>query len=184
MKYAPIVILLCGLSFGQVAKKQPVKKVSKDSEIVALLKADLERERARSDDLDKRLQDSEHAKIEAQAKLAAAETVLGQIKTAAIQYIDYTQNLEKEYKATVEKYNGLVEKYNTTLNEANNIISRQNAVLARRQRVANALAAYSIMSNMKPYVIPQPQPPAFNNAPNNLHCTSAGVGNTTYTDCH
>lgn len=186
MKNAIIALVLTASCFAQTA--QPTKPVAcKESKDAAKLKeymaADLDRERTKTADLEKRLAESDNAKIEAQAKLAAAETVLAEMRDAGTKLVVYTTALETEYKKNLANYSALTDKYNSTLQDANNIINNQNARLARQQRVNNALALYSAMPKAQPYVLPPP--PVFT-APANtsINCTSTKSGDQTYTNCH
>jgi hypothetical protein len=125
-------------------KAAPVCKESKDSEqLKAVLAADLERERARSAELEK-------DKKEAEARLAAAEKTLAEIKVVGTQVVDYTVALKAEYDKTVANYNALSDKYNNVVMQANNSIVEANNRLARQQRIANAFALYNAMPRYNP----------------------------------
>jgi len=179
MKVALILLLLSGMAVGQTAKKKPVApKHTATDELIDTLKADLDRERQHSAELEKKLDESEHAKIEAQAKLAAAETVLGQMRDAGSKLINYTSALENEYQKTVDAHNSLVDKYNHLLNQAQlqAQLDRQNH--DNRLALAIALLGSAPRYNPPPAIIqPIPQKTTFN-------CTTNNIGNTAYTNCN
>jgi hypothetical protein len=137
MKYTVIALLLCGLSIAQISQKKSSAKSDKD-QLIDFLKSDLERERAKTSELEKRV-------AELQAKDAEWNKKYNELGATGMQVLAIAQNLDKEITARIVAYNLLVDKYNATLNQANNVINQQNAVLAQRQRVANALAAYGVM---------------------------------------
>lgn len=180
MKYLITPLLLVSFLAAQTAAKKPIPacRESKDSaQLKQMLIADLERERSRTAELEKRLQEAEAAKVEAQAKQAAAEAALQQIRVAGIAVVNYTEALQTEYKKTIDAHNALVEKYNSMLSQANNIISQQNARLAKQQRINNALAIYSLMPRYTP-IQPPPLPKT------SINCISNSLGSTTYTNCN
>jgi hypothetical protein len=150
-----LILLLCSAALAQTTKPAAKPKLaavcteSKDSaDLKSMLTADLERERARTAELEKKLADAEFSK-----------NALLSVNKEQAQEIAKLQALAVNADKLNSRVSELTDQYNQLLYNANAIINTQNQRLARQQRIANALAVYSAMPKYTYTPLPPPQAP-------------------------
>lgn len=172
MKYALICLLLAGMAAGQTAKKKPIApKPNATQELIDVLKSDLERERAKTADLEKQLADANKKYADSIAILDTLNTQLKgneltpeqqaglkavsagealnlgvEIENEQAKWVSFAAKLKEHDEMAVGKYNSLLSDYKDYVNRVGIQLQQEN----RSNRISNALALYQMLPHYSP----------------------------------